>query len=68
VPHRKAAAALKPLLNDPALKKEACAAAISLAESLVRPDKRTAKDLATAIQAATEDQDILRRAARVLSR
>jgi HEAT repeat protein len=68
VPHRRAAAALKPLLTEPALKPEACAAAVSLAESLVRPDKKTAQDLAAAVKAATDQPDLVRRADRVLSR
>jgi HEAT repeat protein len=68
VPHRKAAAAIKPLLGDPQLKDEACLAGVTLAEALVRSDKPTAKDLATAIKGATENKDLLRRADRVLSR
>lgn len=68
IPNRRAAAALKPFLNDPELKKEACAAATSLAEALVRPDKRNAQDLANAVKAATTDAGLVRRVDRVLSR
>ncbi|MBI5388049.1 MAG: HEAT repeat domain-containing protein [Verrucomicrobia bacterium] len=68
VPHRKTADAIKPFLTDAALKKEACAAGISLAEALVRTDRNNAKALATAVKDATTDQGIQRRVERVLSR
>lgn len=68
VPHRKTADAIKPFLADAALKKEACAAGISLAEALVRSDKKNAQALATAVKEATTDQGIQKRVEKVMSR
>ena len=68
IPNRRAAAALKPFLNEPDLKKEACAAAASLAEALVKTDKKNAHDLATALKAATTDAGLIKRADKVLSK
>jgi hydroxymethylglutaryl-CoA reductase len=68
VSNAKAAEALKPLLSDPALKTDAALAAASLAESLFRADRSTAKALAQAIKDANASPDAVRRAEALLLR
>ena len=68
VPHVKAAGAIKPLLADPNLKKEAGAAAMALAESLRRTDRKTARDLAQAVKDANISDSLNQRADRLLTR
>jgi len=68
VPDAKAAAAIKPLLNDPDLRAEADLAGATLAEALVATDKAAAKDLAQAIQAANPSEAISRRAEAILNK
>lgn len=68
VVNRKAAEAMKPLLSDPVLQNEAGLAAVSLAESLVRPDRSAAKSLAQAIKNAGASANVLRRAEVVLAK
>jgi HEAT repeat protein len=68
VPDARAAAAIKPLLSDANLKNEAGAAAMTLAESLRRTDRRTARDLAQAVKAANISNSLNERADRFLSR
>lgn len=68
VPDARAAAVLQPLLAEPNLKREAGAAALSLAESLRRTDRKTARQLAEAVRAANISDSLNQRADRLLNR
>lgn len=68
VPDARAAAVLQPLLTDPNLKSEAGAAALTLAESLRRTDRQTARQLAEAVKAANISDSFNQRADRLLGR
>jgi HEAT repeat protein len=68
VPDAKAAEAIKPLLSDPGLNKEAGLAGISLAQALSRTDRPVARSLATAIKDANISEDLNRKAEAMLSR
>jgi hypothetical protein len=66
VPEAKAAEAIKALLSDPSLKREAALAGITLAESLVKTDKPAAQGLVQAIKDANVSDDLNRKAEAVL--
>jgi hypothetical protein len=68
VPDKKAGDAIKPFLSDPQLQKEAGLAALTLAETLRKPDKAAAKDLAEAVKNANLSDDLNRRAEAMLGR
>jgi hypothetical protein len=68
VPDRKAAEAIKPYLSDPKFQKEAGLAALNLAESLRKPDRSLARELAQAVKDAALSEDLTRRADAILKR
>jgi hypothetical protein len=68
VPDRKAAEAIKPYLSDPRLQQEAGLAALNLAESLRKPDRPVAKELAQAVKQAGLSDDLTRRADAILKK
>lgn len=68
VPHVKAVAAIKGLLNDAQFKMDACGAAANLAQTLLETDKPAAKELATALKEANASQMLNRRADMILRR
>ena len=68
VPHRSAATAIKSLLDDANLKKDAGFAGVALAELLLATDKPEARGLAQAVKDAAISADLTRRADRVLRR
>jgi len=68
VPDAQAAEAIKALLSDPNLKREAGLAGITLAEALSKKDKPTAQTLAQAIKEANVSEDLNRKAEAMLIR
>jgi hypothetical protein len=62
VPDRKAAEAGKPFLSDAQLRVEAGPATMTLAQTLRKPDRSGAKDLAQAIRNANHSNDLDRSA------
>ena len=64
----KAAAALIPFLQDEKLKSDAAQAALSIADSLRRNDRRTATKLAEAVKAAAISEALTKRADELLAR
>jgi HEAT repeat protein len=67
VPDSRCAAAIKPLLSEPALKEEAGLAGVTLAELLLETDQAAAKDLARAVKAANVSPGIAKRADELLN-
>ena len=65
VPEPRIANTLKSLLTDQKFKQEAAQAAISVAESMSKTDKNTAKDLAAAIKGANINDDLNKRASKI---
>jgi hypothetical protein len=68
VPDRKAAEAIRSYLSDPKLQQEAGLAALNLAESLRKPDRPVAKELAQAVKQAGLSDDLTRRADAILKK
>ena len=68
VPDRAAAEALKPFLTMPKYQQEAGLAAVTLAESLRKSDKATARDLAQAVKKAAVSEEATRRADAILKK
>jgi HEAT repeat protein len=68
VPDAQAAEAIKALLRDPNLKREAGLAGITLAEALSKKDKPAAQALAQAIKEANVSEDLNRKAEAMLIR
>lgn len=65
VPEPRIAETLMPLLNEPQFKLEAGQAAINVAERLLKTDKKTAIELANAIQKANISPELTKRASRI---
>lgn len=68
VPDRKAADAIKSYLSDPKFQKEAGLAALNLADSLRKPDRPLARELAQAVKDAALSEALTRRADAILKR
>jgi HEAT repeat protein len=68
VPDARAAAAIMPLLEDANLKREAGAAALTLAEALRLTDRKTSRELAQAVKKAAISTSLSERADRLLNR
>ncbi len=62
VPDRRAAEAIKPYLREPQLQPDAGLAAMTLAESLRKPDRAAARDLAQAVKEANLSEELTRKA------
>src|SRR5207245_1344093 len=68
IPSSASADVLKPFLAESNFKTEACLAAVSLAEALVRTDKPAAKALAQAVKDANPSAEVARKADAVLKK
>jgi len=68
VPDAKAAEAIKPLLSDPNLKREAGLAGMTLGETLLKTDKPAAQGLVQAIKQANISEDLNRKAEVMLAK
>ena len=68
VPDAKAADAIKAVLTDPGLKKEAGMAGMNLAQALFKTEKPVARSLAQAVKEANVSADLNRRAEAMLTR
>ena len=68
VPDASSAAALKPLLAEAGVKREAGATALTIAEALAKSDKAAAKDLAQAVKAANISPELNTRAGKLLGK
>jgi len=68
IPVAASADTLRPMLNDANFKTEACIAAVSLAEALVKTDKTAAQALAQSVKDANPSAEVVRKADAVLKK